>query len=134
MERATDVEREAIAAHARPRPQLPAGRAARRAGVTAMIDVSDGLSADLDHVATESGVGLRLDRVPVHPAATLEEALTGGEDFALAFCAPESADVEEAFAALVTPIRIGRCTSDPTERTLGGAPFTPSGWQHGWDR
>ena len=127
------VEDEAIRAHARPRPLLTAGRAARRAGATAMIDVSDGLSADLDHVATESGVGLRLDRVPVHPAATLDEALSGGEDFALAFCAPESAGVEVAFAALDTPIRIGRCTADPAERTLGGEQLTPAGWQHGWD-
>ena len=99
-----------------------------------MIDISDGLAADLDHVATASGVGLRLDTVPVHPAATLEEALGGGEDFALAFCAPESAGVEVAFAALDTPIRIGRCTSEAGERTLGGEPFTPSGWQHRWGR
>lgn len=126
------VELDAIRAHARPRPQLPAGRAARRAGATAMIDISDGLSADLDHVATASGVGIQLDSVPVHPAATLEEALSGGEDFALAFCAPESAGVEVAFAALATPIAIGRCTSDPGERTLGGEPFSPSGWQHRW--
>lgn len=124
--------REAMRAHARPVPLLAAGRAARAAGATAMIDVSDGLSADLDHVATASGVGLRLDSVPVHPAATLEEALGGGEDFALAFCAPESAGVEVAFAALDTPIRVGRCTAEPGERTLGGVEFTPSGWEHQW--
>lgn len=122
----------AVCAHVRPRPLLPEGRAARLAGATAMIDVSDGLSADLDHVAGASGVGLRLDSVPVHPAATLEEALAGGEDFVLAFCAPESAGVEEAFAALDTPIPIGRCTADPAERIIGGKPFSPSGWEHSW--
>ncbi|HET6965720.1 MAG TPA: thiamine-phosphate kinase [Acidimicrobiales bacterium] len=128
----TPADREAVTAHARPVPLLAAGRAALAAGATAMIDVSDGLSADLDHVVTASGVGLQLDSVPVHPAATLEEALGGGEDFVLAFCAPESAGVEVAFAALDTPIRIGRCTADPAERTLGGEAFTPSGWEHQW--
>lgn len=122
---------EAVRAHARPIARLREGRAARSAGATAMIDVSDGLTADLDHVARASQVGLRLESVPVHPAATLHEALGGGEDFALAFCAPESIDVAGAFGALPPPIPIGRCTSDPAERTLGGEPFTPSGWQHG---
>jgi thiamine-monophosphate kinase len=129
---ADDTVRQVIAAHARPRAQLPAGRAARRAGATAMIDVSDGLSADLDHLAAASGVGVALDSVPVHPAATLEEALAGGEDFALVFCAPETAEVELAFAGLNTPIRIGRCTADRAERTLAGAPLAAHGWQHGF--
>ena len=128
------VELDAVQAHARPRPRLAAGQAARRAGATAMIDVSDGLAADLDHVAVASGVGIRLDSVPAHPAATREEALGGGEDFVLAFCAPESAGVDEAFAGLDTPIPIGRCTPDPDERTIGGDPFTPVGWQHSWER
>ena len=122
----------AVRAHARPVPQLLAGRAARSCGATAMIDVSDGLSADLDHIATRSGVGIRLDTVPVHPAATLEEALGGGEDFQLVFCAPESAAVEAAFAGLATPIRIGRCTGDRAERSLRGETFRVKGWEHEW--
>lgn len=97
-----------------------------------MIDVSDGLSADLDHVATRSGVGIRLDDLPVHSEATLEEALGGGEDFALVFCAPPSAPVESAFHGLDTPVRIGRCTDDPAERTLRGEPLARIGWEHRW--
>ncbi|HET9075522.1 MAG TPA: thiamine-phosphate kinase [Acidimicrobiales bacterium] len=127
-----DAELEAVRAHARPRPQLAAGRAARACGATAMIDVSDGLVADLGHVADQSGVGFRLDRVPVHQAATLEEALGGGEDFALVFCAPASAAVAATFAGLVTPVAIGRCTADPAERTLAGQPVTARGWEHEW--
>lgn len=122
----------AIRAHTRPRPLLAAGRAARAAGATAMIDVSDGLTADLDHMAVASGVGLRLDTVPVHPAATEAEALGGGEDFALAFCAADSARVEGTFSGLEAPILIGRCTEDPAERTLRGRPFQPAGWEHAW--
>lgn len=123
---------EAVLRQIRPLARLDAGRAARRAGASAMIDVSDGLVADLNHVAERSGVGLQLDAVPVHPSASLEDALGGGEDYELAFCAPAGAGVLEAFAALDTPIRIGRCTAEPAQRTLGGAPLAPAGWQHRW--
>lgn len=123
---------EAIRAHARPLARLAAGRAARLAGATAMIDISDGLTADLDHIATSSRVGLRLEAVPVHPAATAEEAWSGGEDFELAFCAPEDAPVVAAFQGLPAPVRIGTCSADPKERTIDGQPFVPAGWEHEW--
>ena len=55
-----------------------------------MIDVSDGLCADLGHLADASGVGVALDQVPVGEGATLDEALTGGEDYELVFTAPGS--------------------------------------------
>ena len=119
-----------VAAHARPTALLRHGRAARRAGATAMIDVSDGLSSDLGHIARASGVGCRLESVPVHPGATLAEALGGGEDYALVFCAPGSADLASAFAGLDTPIMVGRCTDDPDEMTLDGRPLAPSGYEH----
>lgn len=118
--------------HARPVARVAAGRAARAAGATAMIDVSDGLAGDLDHVATASGVGVRLDDVPVASGASRDEALGGGEDFELVFCVPAGAGVTGAFGRIDTPIRIGRCTDDPAERTLAGAPFPPAGWEHAW--
>ena len=119
-------------AHARPTAQVASGRAARRGGARAMIDVSDGLAADLGHVATASGVGMHLDQVPVAPGATQQEALAGGEDFALAFCAPDAAAVAAAFAGLPEPLRIGRCTGEVGQVVFEGRPLEPEGWQHQW--
>src|SRR6202000_307507 len=49
-----------VAAHRRPAPPYDAGPEASRLGATAMIDVSDGLLADLGHVAAASGVHINL--------------------------------------------------------------------------
>ena len=89
-----------------------------------MIDVSDGLVVDLGHIADESGVGFALEEVPVSPGATLEQALTGGDDYELLFTAP--------VARLPVGLRIGRCTDDPSERTLDGKPLPAGGWEHRW--
>jgi thiamine-monophosphate kinase len=47
-------------AHRRPQPPYPFGLALARDGASAMIDISDGLVADLDHVAMASGVRIEL--------------------------------------------------------------------------
>jgi thiamine-monophosphate kinase len=123
-----------LRAHARPTAELGAGRAARRAGAHAMIDVSDGLVADLGHIATASRVAVLLDHVPVAAGATREDALSGGEDFALAFCAPDEAAVSAAFAGLPAPIRIGTCTAGVPGVSVEGRRFDvgAGGWEHRW--
>ncbi len=55
-----------------------------------MIDVSDGLALDLHRLADASGVGFELGDVPVAEGATLEEALSGGEDYELLLTVPPS--------------------------------------------
>jgi thiamine-monophosphate kinase len=109
----------------RPRARVDEGAEARRGGATAMIDVSDGLAADVGHLADASGVGVALETVPVADGATIEHALHGGEDYELVFTAPPGAAVPGTC--------IGTCTADPAVRTLGGAPLPPGGWEHAWD-
>ncbi len=138
-DRATEAP-DLVLAHRRPRPRLAEGVAARAAGATAMIDVSDGLAADVRHLGDASRVGLIIDRVPVaigvsRVSDTPEElALGGGEDYELIFSAPDAARVEAVFASagLAMPIRIGRCTDDATERRLGTGALPAAGWQHTW--
>lgn len=127
-----EVRSALIGAYRRPLARVNEGVVAAVAGATAMIDVSDGLSRDLDHIATESSVGLRLRSIPVAEGASLDQALGGGEDYELAFTAPSEAAVLEAFetAGLAAPVHIGACSSDPSERSLDGRRLEITGWEH----
>lgn len=118
------------AAHARPVARLDEGRAARSAGATAMIDISDGLAADAGHICRSSGVGMSLHSVPVAEGATAEEALAGGEDFELLFCAPPDSPVAESFEGSRPPVRVGECTGGHEGLRVAGVDVAPSGWEH----
>jgi len=88
-----------LAPHFRPTPRLQVGTLARELGATAMMDLSDGLAADLPKLLRASGVGAVVDaaQVPVHPAAArwaqaqgidpVAFAIAGGEDYELLLAA-----------------------------------------------
>ena len=105
-----------VDAHRRPTPPYEMGPVLARAGATAMCDVSDGLVADLGHVARASGVHIDLDDAD-------EKFLTGGEDHALVATMPTG-------AALPDGVRvIGRVTAGDNGVTVAGA-AAPGGWDH----
>jgi len=87
-----------VGRHLSPIHRTSLGRALLESGcVTSMIDVSDGLFADLEHIADSSGVGFEIDinRIPVCEGFAEAAAvvgmdwrglvLSGGEDFELVF-------------------------------------------------
>ena len=63
-----------VAAHRRPQPPYDAGPQAADLGATAMIDISDGLLADLGHIASASGVLIDLSSDRLSPGAGLRAA------------------------------------------------------------
>lgn len=84
--------RAVVQAYRRPEPPYAAGPQAASAGATAMIDVSDGLLADVGHIAEASGVGIDIDAASFVIGEPLEAVgaalgtdplsfvLTGGDD------------------------------------------------------
>ena len=54
---------------------------------SAMLDISDGLAGDLNHLlkASQVGVKLWLDAIPLHAGVGIQEALADGEDYELVF-------------------------------------------------
>ncbi len=63
-----------VSAQLRPVPPYAAGPEAAALGATAMIDVSDGLLADLGHIARASAVLIDLDSAPLRPGDRLRHA------------------------------------------------------------
>lgn len=125
----------AISAHRRPAARVEEGLAVGEGGGSAMIDVSDGMAIDLGRLADASSVGIALERVPLSLGATLEDALGGGEDYELLFCAPDDR-VTACFAerGLRPPLRVGVCTSEEGQLTLDGEPLRRRGFEHRFGR
>lgn len=122
-------------------PQVPygAGRAAAQAGATAMLDVSDGLLADLGHVAQASQVCIDVESArlnigePVLTVATalnqdpLSFVLGGGEDHSLVATFPlGSVPAQWEVVGVVNPLG-----DDGPQVSVDGSPWHgPTGWQH----
>jgi thiamine-monophosphate kinase len=138
-----------VSAHLRPAPPYEAGPEAALLGATAMIDVSDGLVADIGHVADASGVLAEIDSgvlntrslVPsaqsvlaarpqqAQPADSAEGlaltwVLTGGEDHSLVATFPPSVTLPPRWG-IIGEVRVGRGV------TVDGVPHQGAGgWQH----
>ncbi|MEE8535713.1 MAG: thiamine-phosphate kinase [Kiloniellales bacterium] len=132
-----------------PRPRVALGRALAEGGLaSAALDISDGLIADLGHIARGSGLGAVIEagRVPLSDPAKAALAadpelrlavLTGGDDYELLFTvAPENGDaVAELALALDLPLtQIGHMAKAEGLRVIDetGAPVPVpgGGWTH----
>lgn len=130
-----------------PEPRLDVGEALLRRGLaTACIDISDGLSTDLAHICSASGVSAEVEQtaLPIHPLArkldpkaALHAALHGGEDYELLFAAPASVPMPVSLAGV--PItRIGTLTRRRSGRSLmtmiapdgSRTELNAGGWEH----
>jgi thiamine-monophosphate kinase len=105
---------------------------------SAMIDVSDGLSTDLEHICQESRVGAEIDAAAIPRAEIgsgrrvgLEFALHGGDDYELLFT---SAAKIPSRIARVRVTQIGRITRGAGMRLIDadGRPrrLKAEGWEH----
>jgi thiamine-monophosphate kinase len=127
----------------RPTPRVAAGLALR-GRASACIDVSDGLLADVAHVAAASGVGVELEpsalplsaamRAVFDDASARALALGGGDDYELCFTVPLSrvGEVQAALDAMGCPAtRIGRVVEGEGVRAQGDrVALTQAGWDH----
>jgi thiamine-monophosphate kinase len=101
-----------------PEPRLAVGQGL--VGLAhACLDVSDGLVADLGHIANVSDMGIEIEaaEVPLSPAAaaviaagraSLADLLTAGDDYELAFTAPASSRQRLAALAAKTSVPLTR--------------------------
>jgi thiamine-monophosphate kinase len=132
-----------VAAHRRPAPPYDAGPEAADLGATAMIDVSDGLLADLGHIADASGVLIDVATDRLRPGEGLigaaravagaraggeEQALrwvlTGGEDHSLVATFPQGTALRGRWT-VIGEVRTGRGVLVDSEEWSG-----PGGWDH----
>jgi thiamine-monophosphate kinase len=126
-----------VEAFRRPTVEYAAGPVAATLGATSMIDVSDGLLADADHLAMASRVAIDIDRDAFEVPGQMRDAasalgvdpyawiLTGGDDHALLASFPAGTVLPDGW------LTIGR-VGEGNGVTVDGKPYQegPVGWEH----
>jgi thiamine-monophosphate kinase len=122
--------------HLNPEPRLALGQFLReKLRATAAIDISDGLSLDLQRVCLASGVAADIVPPPrfasnTKHGATPDQALHGGEEYELLFCVRTGTKVPADFEGLALT-RIGVVSAAPAgEVRLEGKPLAIHGFDH----
>lgn len=129
-----------VGAYRVPEPPLAAGPVAAEGGATSMIDVSDGLLADLGHIATASGVAINIRSMALEVNPRLVEigsalgkdpmtwVLSGGDDHALAATFPAGAMLPPGWNPIGSAGPVGDL--GPVVTVDGGNWDGPEGWDH----
>ncbi|WP_424211586.1 thiamine-phosphate kinase [Streptomyces sp. BI20] len=127
-----------VEAHRRPEPPYHAGPAAAALGATAMTDVSDGLVADLGHIAEASKVRIDLRTAAIDVPGQMHDigtavgvdpyqwVLTGGEDHAIVATFPRDVKLPARWKVIGEVLNV----SALPQVTVDGAAWTAAG---GWD-
>lgn len=126
-----------VDAHRVPAPEYEQGVSAALAGATSLTDVSDGLVADLGHIAHASSVSVDLNSDLLDTASEIVSAATdlgvsvlswvlgGGEDHAFAATFPRTARIPDGWTVVG---HVSDPSGSPTV-TVDGEPFSgPAGW------
>lgn len=128
--------RKLVDAYRRPEPPYAAGAQAQAAGATAMIDVSDGLVADVGHLAAASGVAVDVETAAFELAEPLQAVgaalgvdpmqfvLGGGDDHALVATFPSDVPLPDGWT------RIGSVAEGEGVTVDGAAYEGPTGHRH----
>jgi len=123
----------AIRRHLDPEPEVELGM--KLVGIaSSCIDISDGLSSDVQHLCEHVGADINRERIPIYPGLlesglnVRDLVLNGGEEFALLFTS--SLRESEISAKVGRPVyMIGRMTKELGVR-LDGEPLAPRGFDH----
>ncbi|HQD95982.1 MAG TPA: thiamine-phosphate kinase [Propionicimonas sp.] len=130
--------RAVVVAHRVPEPPYGQGRVAAEAGASAMIDVSDGLLADLGHVARASGVTIELDTSTLEisePQQAVAAAIGGGDPLVFQLTGGDDHALAAIFEAGSVPTDwrvIGRVREGDPQVLVDGRTWAgpTRGWQH----
>jgi thiamine-monophosphate kinase len=137
-----------------PTPRLQEGRILSHFGpqiITALLDVSDGVSGDLRHICEKSGVGAWIEAAQLPISTALQAVagtavhdprdwfLHGGEDYELLFTVTPShveaviATIQQETGTIVTPIGIIHAANQGLKLHLPDGSLTPlpnASWDH----
>jgi thiamine-monophosphate kinase len=126
--------------HFTPEPRLKVGQYLRQRGLaSSMIDLSDGLSTDLDHLCQESGVGAEIDSAAIPRALAgkparevpLALALHGGEDYELLFTSSKRIPAKIAGVSVTEIGRVVRGKKLTLISATGARKsLRPEGWEN----
>jgi thiamine-monophosphate kinase len=117
-----------------PQPRVEEGQRLGRAGVSAMMDNSDGIALSLYDLAGVNGCGFAIDSAKLPLAAGIpreqarELALHGGGDYELIFTLPSDKFPVPGVPSTV----IGTVVAEKTV-TVDGIPLAKRGYQHRWE-
>lgn len=127
---------DARARFAHPVPRIREAMWLAAHGASSAVDISDGLTADLSHIAVASGVSisLSLDRIPVMENVSANDAAGSGEEYELALTSGAPLDTRAFVREFDLPLtEIGAVEAGrPVVRVFDrGAPVpTPGGYLH----